>query len=178
MTMWTSCRINQLIIYSEGNAVTTLSRHNWSWHSQRHPLSWSSSAQNSTCIFTLWRVIVLTICSYRHCVTSLLKAVGTPIDRLEFVLGSSYQYVVSQRYPVQECHEPLDFANVPQTHPRVQHGHVPSSLCRELARRQEGWVSDPWICSFQGRPPMPSTNRDCLFLSSVWCIEPRLNTNR
>ncbi|KAI5203899.1 hypothetical protein E4T39_03957 [Aureobasidium subglaciale] len=28
---------------------------------------------------------------YRHCITSLLKAVGVSTDKLEFVLGSSYQ---------------------------------------------------------------------------------------
>ena len=28
---------------------------------------------------------------YRHAITSLLKAMGVPIDRLRFVLGSSYQ---------------------------------------------------------------------------------------
>ncbi|KAI4748585.1 hypothetical protein E4T50_01085 [Aureobasidium sp. EXF-12298] len=28
---------------------------------------------------------------YRHCITSLLKAVGVSIEKLEFVLGSSYQ---------------------------------------------------------------------------------------
>lgn len=28
---------------------------------------------------------------YRYCITALLKAVNVPIDKLEFILGSSYQ---------------------------------------------------------------------------------------
>ena len=28
---------------------------------------------------------------YRYCITALLRAVNVPIDKLEFVLGSSYQ---------------------------------------------------------------------------------------
>jgi len=33
---------------------------------------------------------------YRFCITALLKAVNVPIEKLEFVLGSSYQ--LSERY--------------------------------------------------------------------------------
>jgi tyrosyl-tRNA synthetase len=33
---------------------------------------------------------------YRFCITALLKAVNVPIERLEFVLGSSYQ--LSEKY--------------------------------------------------------------------------------
>jgi tyrosyl-tRNA synthetase len=28
---------------------------------------------------------------YKHCITALLKAVNVPIEKLEFVLGSTYQ---------------------------------------------------------------------------------------
>lgn len=28
---------------------------------------------------------------YRHCITALLRALNVPIEKLEFVLGSSYQ---------------------------------------------------------------------------------------
>lgn len=28
---------------------------------------------------------------YRHCIMALLRAVNVPVDKLEFVLGSSYQ---------------------------------------------------------------------------------------
>ncbi|KAI9886611.1 MAG: Mitochondrial intermediate peptidase [Watsoniomyces obsoletus] len=40
---------------------------------------------------TPWDIVKLRAEYYRHAITALLRAVDVPIDRLEFVLGSSYQ---------------------------------------------------------------------------------------